>query len=411
MTLSNRKNLHPTVWRLGWVSFFADLSSEMLYAITPIYLSTVLGASMSSIGLIEGFAEAVASLLKLTSGKWSDRLQKRKVFIATGYLLSALSKPLIGLSHTWLHVFFARATDRVGKGLRSAPRDALISEVSRAEDLGRAFGWHRAMDTMGAAIGPLLSLALLTFTKVEMRTLFLYAVIPGLIAAFIALSIHEAPSLSQPALAAGASPDLSSLKKGPRSPLPEDLKRYILGWSVFALTNSSDVFLLLKARDSGIPLSGIITLYCFYNLVFAVSSPALGGRSDRLGRKKILIFGLTLFTAVYSGFAFAHSWLQYFFLFGIYGISMAATDGVGKAFISERAPPSQKATAQGIFGFSTGISTLFASLMAGMLWDRISPSATFLYGAAGAVICIGILLTLPTSPKVKLRGPTSSGRQ
>lgn len=376
--------LNPTVKRLGFISFLADVSSEMLYPITPIFLTTVLGASVTSLGIIEGTAEATASLLKTYSGFWSDRIRKRKVFVWVGYLLAALAKPLTGLAQSWTHVLGARSFDRVGKGLRTAPRDALLADSVPENLRGAAFGWHRMMDTLGAAIGPLLAILYLQYSS-NLRLIYYLAFIPGLLAVFVALTIKEKRQ--------ELPPPPKHEKWAGFSTLPSRFKYYLFSWTIFSLTNSSDVFLLLKTKLSGISLTDTILMYCFYNLVYALASPSLGKLSDKIGRKSVLVFGLVVFALVYVGFAFASVPLHFWSLFGVYGLFMAATEGVGKAFAIDLMDKDKKATAVGYLGTFTGIATLFASAAAGFLWDHYGPVATFLYGASGALIVSGVLLT------------------
>lgn len=385
-TPSNEKVLNPTVKRLGLISFLADVSSEMLYPITPIFLTTVLGASATSLGLIEGLAEAIASLLKTYSGMWSDRIQKRKPFIWLGYLFAALAKPLTGGALSWVHVLFARAFDRTGKGLRSAPRDALLADSVPSSLRGSAFGWHRMMDTLGAATGPLLAILFLSFSQ-NLRWMYFLAFIPGILAVIVALGLREekVPTL----------PSAPRQKWTSFFSLPANFKYYLFAWAVFSITNSSDVFLLLRTQQAGIPLTETILMYCLYNLFYALASPYLGGLSDRIGRKKVLLLGLLIFAAVYTGFIFATDRLHFWILFAIYGFYMAATDGVGKAFAIDLLGDDKKATAVGYLGTVTGIATLIASTSAGALWDKFGSAATFTYAAAGALLAALALLILP----------------
>jgi MFS family permease len=380
--------LTPTVVKLGLVSLFADISSEMLYPITPIFLTTVLGASMSSVGLIEGFAEAAASLLKTYSGAWSDRIGRRTPFIAFGYFLAAVGKPLIGFSSSWPQVFFARGLDRTGKGLRTAPRDALLAESVPENLRGAAFGWHRAMDTMGAAIGPLFALLYLSRRgEQNLRSLYFWALIPGLVAVAISLLVKEkspAPRKTQ-----------SPLRFFDWKSFTPAFKTYLLSWTLFSLTNSSDVFLLMKAKACGIGLSAVILLYCGYNLVYSIFSPYFGGLSDHVGRKKLLLFGLGIFALVYTGFAAAARPWQFCVLFAVYGLYMAATDGIGKALAVDLVPAERKATGLGALGTVTGFSTIVASTVAGILWDQFGASSALLYGAAGAVLAAIVLVRVP----------------
>lgn len=376
--LPNPNVLSQTVIRLGLVSFFADISSEMLYPITPIFLTGVLGASMLSVGIIEGVAEGIASLLKIYSGAWSDRTQKRKPWIVGGYLLAALSKPLIGMSSSWGHVLAARGIDRTGKGLRTAPRDALLAESVPSAYRAEAFGWHRLMDTLGAAIGPLFAISFLSLHPSELRPLYYWAAIPGFVAVGIACLVQESKTVLK-------LPRQAALRFSWRETSPA-FRSYLGAWTIFALGNSSDAFLLLKAKHSGISLVSTILMYCLYNLIYAVFSPYLGKLSDRFGKREMLILGLIAFALIYTGFATSSAPWMYWALFGAYGLFMAATDGAGKALIIDLVPKHLKATGIGIFGTFTGIATIFASVSAGVLWDHVGPSAPFLFGAGGAII-------------------------
>ncbi|MGZ3773431.1 MAG: MFS transporter [Pseudobdellovibrionaceae bacterium] len=384
--VSEMSALSPTVKRLGLVSFLADVSSEMLYPITPIFLTAVLGASVTYLGVVEGIAEAIASLMKTYSGFWSDRIRQRKPFIWTGYLLAALGKPLIGVSHAWTEVLFARAIDRTGKGIRTAPRDAMIAESVPEQLRGAAFGWHRLMDTMGAAVGPLLAIVFLNFSN-EMRHIYFYAFIPGILAVIVALTVKEKMPKHK---------EVSKKSWSSFFSLSKEYKYYLFCWTIFSLVNSSDVFLLLKTKQAGEDLHQTILLYCFYNIIYALSSPYLGGLSDKIGRKLVLIFGLVVFAVVYTGFMFATNLAHFWILFGVYGLYMGATEGVGKAFAIDLLDPDKKATAVGYLGTVTGISTLIASTVAGILWDHYGPHATFGYGAFGAILTILTLFFLKT---------------
>lgn len=386
--------MNTVVIKLGLVSFFADVASEMLYPITPIFLTTVLGASMVSVGLIEGIAEAIASLLKTYSGGWSDFLGRRKPFIIVGYILGAISKPLIGMSQSWPHVLTARVLDRMGKGIRSAPRDALIADVVDEKSRGVAFGWHRAMDSLGAAFGPLLALLLLAVYAYDLRSLYFWALIPGFISVVILFTLKEKNSVVPKAHFKSKNPFHSWTILG------TDFKKYMLAWTIFTLANSSDVFLIMKAKSSGISTEMTILLYCAYNLTYAASSPILGKLSDIMDRKKLLIIGLSVFSLVYLGFSQANSLWHFWSLFIFYGLYMGATDGIGKALIVDLSPKTFRGTALGIMGTVTGFATIFASTFAGLLWDQMGSDYVFYYGATGAVGSI-VLLILIKYPEEK----------
>ena len=386
MDINEEKVLNPTVVKLGLVSFFADVSSEMLYPVTPIFLTTVLGASMTSIGLIEGVAEAVASLMKTYSGVWSDRIKNRKNFILAGYFLAAIAKPIIGFSQNWSQVLFARSLDRTGKGLRSAPRDALLADSVSSKKQGEAFGWHRAMDTFGAALGPLLAIYFMSIKPDDLRTLYYWALVPGAFSVFFVFLVREKkPNLNR----ANNNPTFNFFKEW--GSLKPEFKTYLYAWGLFSLANSSDVFLLMKTKDAGASTQSVILIYCGYNLIYSLASTFLGKLSDQIERKKLLIFGLLVFILVYLGFSIANSIEHFILLFLIYGLYMAATDGVGKALAVDLASKEKKATCLGILGTVTGLATIVASVAAGILWDKFGSSATFLYGAFGAAISIFVL--------------------
>lgn len=379
------------VIKLGFVSFFADISSEMLYPITPIFLTSVLGASMVSVGFIEGVAESIASFLKVFSGQWSDRILRRKPFVFVGYLFSTLAKPLTGMASSWAHVLVARGLDRVGKGLRSAPRDALLAESVSIERRGEVFGWHRAMDTMGAAIGPLLAVIYLSYFSQDLRAIYYLALIPGLLAVVLVFSIKE--KVHSPVVKSDTHLLAVKFKWSEAS---GNFKTYLVSWALFSLTNSSDIFLLLKAKEQGLSLNTVIFMYCFYNLTYSLVSPYFGKLSDRIARKKIMILGLLIFSFVYFGFSLATVTWHFWVLFGIYGLYMAATDGVGKALVVDLADPRLKASSLGVLGAVTGVCTLFASTVAGGIWDHFGSSWTFIYGVAGALCSIIFLIKIQT---------------
>jgi MFS family permease len=381
--------LNPTVLKLGFVSFFADVASEMLYVVTPLFVTGVLGASMLQMGLIEGCAEALASLLKAYSGVWSDARQSRKPFVVFGYGLAAIAKPFIGLSTSWVHVFLARSTDRFGKGVRGAPRDAMIAESVAKENLGAAFGWHRGMDTLGAALGPLVTLMLLTVFNTPMRDIFLWAVIPGLCSTALVLSLKEK---KQDSVAAAnkknkiLNPFLAWKKTS------SGFKSFSGVWFLFAIANSSDMFLALKATSAGVDVKTLILMFCVSNLVYALASPALGAWSDRFSRVSILSAGLVIFSLVYVGFAFAVDAWQFWFLFLVYGLYQAATEGVSKALVVQMSDDTSKASVLGISSAITGVGTLLSSLFAGFIWDHWGAATTFTLSAAVSLVAAMLLL-------------------
>jgi MFS family permease len=380
------KNLTPNIVRMGLVSFLADVSSEMLYPLTPIFLTVVLGAPVAAVGLIEGVAESIASLLKSVSGRMSDRSGKRRPYITWGYGLAAVAKPLIGIAYGWPLVLLARSVDRFGKGLRTSPRDALLADSIDQEHRGLAFGWHRALDTMGAVLGPLLALGLLPVMHNNLRPIFAIAFIPGIIGAALTLTVRERRHVVKH--------EASSFRY---RDLPARMKYYLLAWGVFSIANSSDVFLILKAKNVGFSNTLVILLYVVYNIVYASASPIFGRLSDRLGRKRVLVGGLLVFAGVYLGFAFARAAWMLWPLLAVYGLYIAATDGVGKALAVDLVTPEIRGTAVGILGTVTGVAALVASSVAGLLWTVIGPWAAFVYGSLGAIA--GAILIARLSPR------------
>lgn len=382
------KGLNSNVTVLGLISLLADISSEMLYPIIPIFLTSVLGAPISVVGFIEGTAEAIASLLKTYVGKLSDSLGRRRSFVFFGYTLSACARPLFALAGNWYFVLFSRSLDRLGKGIRTSPRDAMLAESVDSRYRGKAFGLHRGMDTLGAVVGPLVALAFLSLNWIDLRWIFILSFFPALASALLVLKIKETAPTK-------LSKDLLSAKT--HSPLPKTFKLYLLGWGIFCIANSSDMFLILRAKELGFTTSTVILLYTFYNFVYALASPFLGDISDKIGRKPILISGLFLFALVYLGFAFStHTWMLWI-LFGIYGLYMAATDGVGKALAIDLVDTKAKATAIGYLGTVTGIASLAASSLAGLFWSHYGSWTTFSYGALGAIVSGCVILLTPTN--------------
>ena len=370
---------------LGLVSLFTDISSEMLYPVIPLFLTTVLQAPMSVVGLIEGIAESTASLLKIVSGWMSDRLKHRKPFVVAGYALSAISKPLLALAGSWHLVLGSRIVDRIGKGIRTSPRDALIAASCDAGSRGKAFGLHRAKDTTGAVIGPLLALMLLSL-GLGYRSMFLLAFLPAGLGVAVLLFIREAPR----AVPEGDAATLSGVK--PR--LSPDLLRFIMAYAVFAAGNSSDVFLLLRAKDIGLSTNGVLLTYVFYNAVYALTAAPAGWLSDKMSRSALLVGGLTVFALVYVGFAFATETWMIWPLFALYGFYGAATEGVSKALVADLSPEAGRGTAMGMLHTVTGLFAFVASVTAGQLWTRLGPAAPFLYGAACALASAVALLFL-----------------
>ena len=381
-----KSGLSRNVTFLGVVSGLTDISSEMLYPLVPVFLTSVLGAPMQVVGLIEGVAEATASFVKILGGRLSDRFNARKPFVVAGYSLSAISKPLLALAAGWHFVLFSRFIDRVGKGLRTSARDALIAGSVDKAHWGKAFGFHRAMDTLGAALGPLTALAMihcLGAQKPDYRFIFLAAFVPALLGVGVLLYFVKETVRARPAGAPAP------------APMSRDFKTFVALYAVFALGNSSDVFLIMKARELGFSLTGVILAYTGYNLVYALLASPAGWLSDRLGKVKTMAFGFAVFAAVYLGFAVADRPWMIWALFALYGFYGAFNEGIAKAVIAHLSADTNRASAMGYFQGTLGFLTFAASALAGFLWDQVSPAAPFAVGAACALLS-GLALTLWT---------------
>lgn len=379
--------LTRAVWLLGLISLFTDAASEMLYPVMPLYLKEI-GFSVLLIGVLEGVAEATAGLSKGYFGMRSDRLGKRVPFVQWGYGLSALSKPMMGLFAAPLWIFFARAIDRLGKGIRTGARDALLNDEATPATKGRVFGFHRSMDTLGAVIGPALALLYLWWRPGDYITLFFIAFAPGIVAVVLSLLLKE----SRHTVKATPKPFsfFAFLRYWKESPMA--YRKLTTGLLLFALFNSSDVFLLLGARNAGLSDTGTIGVYIFYNLVYALFAFPLGALADRIGLKRVFLLGLLLFAAVYFGMAAAHGLAVIAALFFVYGLYAAATEGIAKAWIGSIVPRTETATAIGTYAGFQSIAALCASAFAGWLWFTFGPAVTFaLTGAAALAVGLFVL--------------------
>ncbi|MCL7412980.1 MAG: MFS transporter [ANME-2 cluster archaeon] len=370
---------------LGLVSLFTDVASEMLYPIVPIFLTVVLGAPMTVVGLIEGIAESSANILKVISGWYTDRTTLRKPFVIAGYSISAISKPVMALAYGWPLVLVARLMDRTGKGLRTSARDALIADSSDTAHMGRSFGLHRSMDTIGAVAGPFITLGILFFSGDNYRLVFLAAFIPGLLSILLVtfyVKEHRRPEVRK-----------ISFKI---SDLGRDYKILLMITGLFAMGNSSNVFLILRAEDLGFSLQMVILSYILFNIVSSLVSFPLGTLSDKWGRRNIMSAGFVVFGIVYFGFAWTQSGIYIWPLFIIYGIYEALTEGIGKAYVVDIVPLENRGTALGIYHAATGFMMLFASIIAGLLWDILTPAAPFIYGGGLALLSsLSLVLFMP----------------
>jgi len=377
------------VFFTGLVSFFMDVSSEMIYPLVPLFLANVLGVNKSMIGLIEGLAESTASLLKVFSGWFSDRIGQRKSLMLVGYAISTLSRPIMATATIWQQVLGSRFTDRLGKGIRTAPRDAIIAESVQESHLGRAFSFHRSMDTMGAVIGPAITIFLLGIFSNGYRLVFWLSMVPGVIAVIlIILFIQEKKKQPNPQT---ERPRLSFRHFNWR------VKCFIVIAALFALGNSSDAFLILRAEQIGIPTVMIPAVYLLFNLVYSLSSIPAGMAADKFGKKRLILLGFVLFAGLYYGFAVAKNATAIWVLFALYGLFMGLTEGIQKAFLATIIPPDFKATAFGVYAAAVGLAMLPASLIAGWLWDHVSPAAPFYFGAATAALSALLFMALMIS--------------
>jgi MFS family permease len=375
--------LTRTILLVSFVSLFTDIASEMLYPVMPVYLTSI-GFSVMLIGILEGIAEAVAGLSKGYFGQSSDVMGRRVPFVRGGYTLSAISKPMMAvLTWPWW-IFLARTLDRLGKGIRTGARDAILSDETTAENKGKVFGFHRSMDTVGAAIGPMLALLFLWIYPGEYKFLFYLAFFPGLVAIGLTFFLKD----KEPGASTGEKRPgfLSYLKYWKRSAV--SYRCLVIGLLIFTLFNSSDAFLLLAIKSKNISDTGMIGMYIFYNLVYALASYPLGALADRIGLKTTLIAGLTLFAGVYLCFGFATAIPGFLFLFFFYGIYAASTEGISKALISNLADKKDTATAIGFYTSFASVFSLLASSLAGILWYTLGMKLMFVISGAGVILVV-----------------------
>ena len=387
--------LSKSTFLLALSSLFADISTEMLYPILPTFLTHTLKAGGSIVGLVDGIAQATQNIIQGFSGALSDKLKKRKSIALIGYFLAAVAKPLMGLATVWQSVLGARVLDRVGAGIRSPPRDALIAASVHEKDRGRAFGLEGVGDNAGAFLGPLLAILLLFTLHVGIRTIFYLAIIPGLLAFAMVLFVTE----RSVAVAAKAKIDLRLRQ------FPPGYWKYLLVTAVFNLGNSSNAFLILRTQDSGISLRSTILIYAMFNLAAAVISYPAGALSDRIGRRNILLVAFLIFFAAYAGFALTQNHPLLIALFVFYGVFQGIFRAVGKTLASDYVPQHLRASGIGWYSTTVGVFQLIASIIAGLLWDRVGHTAVFFYGAALAVAgSLALLALVPRERTVGSRG-------
>jgi MFS family permease len=380
---------------LGLTSLLTDISTEMVYPLLPLFLTSArIGATPAIVGMIEGLAESAASLLRVFSGYWSDRLQQRKGLAIAGYSGSVIGKVFLYLAAGWPMVLFGRLVDRFGKGIRTAPRDALIADSSAAAQRGNAFGLHRAMDSAGASIGVLIGYVLLVSLNGEFSTIFMLSIIPALLGVLVLFLVREKVA---PARSAASRPPREAWWRGLGQRwrlLDRRLKVFLLIIFLFTLGNSSNQFLLLRAKDRGFDNATVILMYLVFNIVYTLAAWPAGRLSDRVGRKPLLVAGYATYGAVYLGFA-ALSPAALWGLFAAYGLYIALTEGVEKALVSDMAPRDLRATLIGLHATFTGIGLLPASVVAGVLWNAFGAAAPFYFGGAmGGLAALALFLLI-----------------
>ena len=380
---------------LGTVSLLTDFSSEMIYPLLPIFVTVTLGAGPAALGIIEGVAETTASILKLFSGMWADRTGRKKPLVLSGYGLSAAMRPLVGFATAWGHVLAVRFSDRIGKGIRSSPRDALIAASVPAGERGRAFGLQRAMDHLGAVIGPLAAFLLLSGAGVSLRNVFFLSAIPGVAAVAALLLFVREPEAPPPAHVGGKLSD---------GVLPPAYRRYLFIVCLFTLGNASDAFLILRAVETGVPIAYVPLLWGAFHVVKSALSTPAGILSDRMDRRKVVVAGWIVYAVTYAawGIVKGPAWMVGLFL--VYGLYAAATEGVERALVADFVPAERRGTAFGWFHLVVGISALPASVLFGVLYKWYGAQAAFGTSATLAIIASALLVFLKT-PKASPADP------
>jgi MFS family permease len=387
--------LHPNVFFLGLTSFFNDISSEMIFTLLPLFLTNILGVSTVIVGLIGGISGSADALVRIMSGWFSDKIGHRKAFAVAGYALSAVVKPFMYIAASWGVVTGIRFIDRVGKGVRNAPRDALLTESVSASERGKAFGIHRAMDTAGAVLGLAVVAAIIWVVQKHdqflelptFRWIVIIGAIPGFIGTLVVLSLVRESRMERKKVEDGKTAVRSA------APFSKRFKIYMAILAVFTLGNTSDFFVILRAQNLGNSLILVALALVMFNLIYSSVSTPAGMLSDKLGRRRLIMLGWVIYAAVYLGFAVANASWQVWFLFAAYGAYYAVTEGVSRAFVADLVPVDRKGTA---FGWYYGVLSIFllpASLIAGYLWSAVSPASSFYFGAAMSfVAAIGMLI-------------------
>lgn len=382
------------IFYLGLVSFFTDFSSEMIYPLLPVFLTGVLKAPISFVGIVEGVAESTASILKLFFGWISDKYNKRKIFVSTGYTISSIIRPLVTFAVYPWHVLFIRFADRVGKGIRTAPRDALIADTCNEFEKGKAFGFNRTMDHAGAVIGPLVAFILLKYLTGDYRIVFGLSFIPAIIVIFIVLFLVRERKREIECASNGVKLSLKLFEK--------NFKVYLFIIFLFTLGNSSDAFLILRASKLGVPGELLPVMWIVLHLVKMASSTPGGSLSDKLGRKKIIVSGWIIYSLTYLGFALVKAPLHIWILFAFYGFFFGLTEAAEKAFVCDLVKPELRGSAYGMYNFVIGIGALPSSVIMGLLWQRFNVLTAFSFGACLACVSAVLLMVLVKEKQLNL---------
>jgi MFS family permease len=398
---SKRKllGLNPNVFFLGIVSLLTDVSSEMIFTLVPLFLCNVLGAGATIVGLVGGLSEGTDSILRIFSGWFSDRIGKRKSLALLGYGFSTLAKPFMYLASNWGIVLAIRFSDRVGKGIRTSPRDALVADSVSAKERGKGFGLHRAMDTFGAVLGLAIAAIIIYYVQgngleLGLKTyqwLVLVGIVPAVLAVFVLLRFVSEPKRK---LSSGSVSHRKLTWKGLTAGFDNRFKLFLAIIAVFTLGNSSDFFVILRAQNLEVPLIQVVLMLVLFNVTYAAISLPAGILSDRWGRKRVITLGWLIYAVVYLGFALASSLWQVWLLFAIYGVYYGVVEGVARAFVADLVPEARRGTAYGLYHGVVGLTLLLASVIAGWLWDIVSPSAPFFFGAALALLAMVGMIAL-----------------
>ncbi len=410
MERSNFFGLSRPVWLLGWVSLATDAASEAIYPLLPFFLTQILGAGVVSLGVIEGAAEAANSALKVLAGRLSDRAASKRWLVFTGYALSSAVRPLMAVAQTWTHVLTVRLIDRTGKGIRGAPRDAMLASLATPATRGKVFGFHRAMDHLGAVVGPVVASVFLFYRPGEYRTLFALAIIPGTVAVALILLIKEGKREDTPRAPAdgsqvvsGANHITSEIPIG-TEPIPGRLKAFLVVLTLFTLGNSTDAFLLLQLTDVAGSVRIVPLMWAALHVVKATMSVVGGNWSDRIGRRAVIAIGWTVYAFVYAGFAMSTTLPALLTWFLVYGLYFGLTEGVEKALVADLAPVSRRGYAFGIYNAVQGVGGLAASVIFGLMWNAIGSVAAFGTGAALAITSAALLfVAVPSTDRAAVR--------